>query len=337
MGKTEFVHASDLGKLPPLEFLGDSHFVKRGLNVLFGLSGTCKSFYMLHHSLAISRTEPVIYIAAEGSSGLNQRVLAWCQRYNTTPSEHQLYFVCKEVNLMDKPSIYGLLRDIQSFTPTAALVVFDTYARCREGGVENAADDTNVAVNNCAILQRELSAAVCLVHHTDKSGKWERGSGALRGACDSMVRMEATEESVQVMFSKLKDGSDWPTEYYSFLPVGASGVLVPADEVPPSLRLSNNEVRVLELLALEVFKDAGAQSRQIIEATGIAAATIYRILSMLKVNSHVQQDKRGDPYSITLFGRNVLREYHSHSKGKANFSEETGLGATLTDSHGTIN
>jgi hypothetical protein len=298
------LNVEQLGQLPPLQNLSGTPLIARGLNVLFGPSGSFKSFYMLDQSLTIAQTAPVVYVAAEGSSGLHKRVMAWTKHYQRTAG--QLYFVCEEVNLRDWATVQRFMDAVGAIKP--ALVVFDTLARCIVGGEENSAKDIGVAIYHCALTQRTLKTAVALVHHTTKSEKSERGSGAIRGAADAMIEMAPTADgAVRVSCSKLKDDEPWEPNEYRFSQVNDSGILLPSHETEfLSHKLTPTELQVLEFLALDVFETCGATSRQIMEALNIQDRHVYRLLSHLKREMSVAQDSKGDPYLLTAKGRKLV-------------------------------
>lgn len=299
------IHADALSTLPAVQFLGSTHLVARGLNVLFGPSGAFKSFYMLDAALTIAQLAPVVYIAAEGSSGLHQRVEAW-RKYYGKPNG-KLYFLCQEINLLLPDDISKLIDTIgKSLEKTTAMVVFDTYARCIPGGDENSAKDTGRAIQQCARIQRQLKCAVSLVHHTNRAERGERGSGAMRGAADTMIEMVNSDGSIRVDCSKSKDFEPWPTEHYRFHQVDNSGILVPDNGAAHTDALTNTQNRILEFLTLEVFQDCGATSRQIAEALNIPFNTVYKVLSSLKRQLYLSQDSKGDPYRITSTGKQAL-------------------------------
>lgn len=272
--------------------------------MVFGASGAFKSFYTLDAALTIAQTSPVIYVAAEGAGGLHKRVAAWCE-YSDQPTG-ALQFICEEVNLLDAASIKALIA--LSIPVKPSLVIFDTLARCIPGGDENSAKDMGLAVRNSAIIQRQLSTAITWIHHTNRADRGERGSGAIRGAADAMIELSANGDSIiRVSCSKLKDDEPWVTEELKFYPVGASGVLVPADGSTSDL--SAQEMQVLEFLDLAIFeKTSGAKATQIVHSLNIPERNIYRILSHLKRELHIDHDNRGDPYHLTDKGKTTLRQ-----------------------------
>jgi len=304
VARLRLVPAAQLDKYPSVKHLADTHIVANGLNVLFGPSGCFKSFYMLHQALTIAQEASVVYVAAEGVSGLNIRIKAWCEYWQRKPDK--LHFLLHEINLRETPDSF--IKQISEDLPGTALVVVDTYARCLVGGDENSAKDTGLAIQSCAKIQRGLSCAVTLVHHTNKAEKSERGSGAMRGASDSMIEMNDSDGLIRVSCSKSKDGQPWDTELYRFQPVNESGILLPAEVFPESTELGKNALRILEFLNLPVFNPYGASARQISDALNIPNTSIFRILSKLKSDSHLYQAEKGDPYHITDFGKAELNQ-----------------------------
>jgi predicted transcriptional regulator len=296
------IPADELGALPPTEILSGTRLISRGLNVIFGASGAFKSFYALDAALTVAQAAPVVYVAAEGAGGLHRRVTSWCDYNEKDPG--QLFFICKEINLLESASVKSLLTITHPVKPQ--LMVFDTLARCIPGGDENSAKDTGIAIQNSAVVQRELNTAVAWVHHTNRAERGERGSGAIRGAADAMIEISANGDNViRVACSKLKDDEPWAMEELQFHSVGRSGVLVPIGEFR-SEKLSAQEYQILDFLALEVFETSGAKAIQIVNGVNIPERKIYHILSHLKRELHISHDSKGDPYRLTESGRKLV-------------------------------
>lgn len=301
--------------------------------MIFGASGSYKTFYALWLALEIAQTQGVVYVAAEGSSGLAARVDAWLA-YRKIPDPH-ITFICREINLLDPASVTELVGEIKKLIPAVSLVVFDTYARCMEGD-ENTTKDAGAVVRNCAKLQRDLKATVLLIHHTGKNGNSERGSTALRGAADVMIEVGLDNRDVKISCSKPKETAEWPDEIFRFLSYGDSGLLLPADMVPNSSILTVPQIAILKFLALEVFDSPGATTRQIVAGTKVPESSVYKILSELKRNSHVNQDKKGDPYSISPIGEAVLKAQLSRTMKAAKLNYDDDLEIEVSDSQPTL-
>lgn len=325
---------SALRKLPPVEMLASTHLQKDGLNIIFGPSGSYKSFYAIGLALEIAKTHTAVYVAAEGSSGLAPRIDAWLG-YKREPDPF-LISICSEVDLLKAESVKELITELKKLKPAVELVIIDTYARCMLGGDENSARDAGIVINHCAAIQRSLRASILLIHHTNKAERGERGSGALRGGADVMIEVTVQNDDIEITCSKSKETATWPKEVFRFLPFGQSGLLLPADQVPRSTSLTAQQVKILEFLRLDVFDSPGATTRQICNGTGIAESSVYKILSELKRNSHVNQDKKGDPYSISPIGEAVLKTQLSKSAAVVSAREETEIGVEVSDSSFTL-
>jgi hypothetical protein len=297
--------ADDLKKLPPMQMLGSTHFVAKGLNIVYGPSGTYKSFYTLGLALEIAQSAAVIYVAAEGSSGLSKRIESWCDYKKCAYGG--LYFICQEIDLLDDAAVTDLIIKATKKFTKVDLIIFDTYARCIPGGDENSAKDSGLAIRSCARIQRRLKTAVLLVHHSNRAERGERGSGALRGGADSMIEVSHQNGIIKIECSKMKDAEPWQPEYYRFKQVGDSGLLLPAGEVEVPVALTQKEAKILELLSFHIFEKCGATSRQIADALDIRGTTLFRILSNLKVKDYLRQHTKGDPLVITDSGRQILK------------------------------
>ena len=300
----KLIKAGELHKLPPVELLRDTHFVARGFNVIFGPSGTYKSFYVLNAALHLAQKIGVIYVAAEGIGGMRDRVDAWCD-FNQRDAGH-LHFISEEVNLLDSGEITRFVVTAKTLSMPTALVVLDTYARCMPGGDENSAKDAGLAVRHCATIQRTLKTAIAVVHHSNRAESGERGSGAIRGAADSIIEVSAADDTVRIECSKMKDWESWPSEKYRFQPVGKSGLLLPAEDVHLPEQVSAKEIKILDALNLDVFETSGATAQQIVDVTGLSRPIVFRLLSKLKSNDLVYQDKKGNPFSLTPEGKKAL-------------------------------
>lgn len=193
-GGLRLMSAADVLDLPPVSFLIDGWLEQHGFAVLYGESGVGKSFVALQWAHCIVtgtkwidqgvKRGPVVYVAAEGMAGLGKRLRSLMQFYGHDDPPKSLYFIPDAVTLLDQAVVAEAADLCSEMEP--ALLVIDTYARALTGGDENSARDSGLAVGALDELRRELDMAVLVLHHTGKTGGSERGSGALRGAADSM-------------------------------------------------------------------------------------------------------------------------------------------------------
>ncbi len=87
-------------------------------------------------------------------------------------------------NFLDPRAVARFIKVAGTVAPT--LVIGDTLARCMPGGDENSARDMGLLVEHTDEVRRRVGCTFSWVHHTNRAGTGERGSSALRGACDTL-------------------------------------------------------------------------------------------------------------------------------------------------------
>lgn len=200
------------------EWLVKGFLPKAQLGVLFGESGSGKSFAALDMCAAISRGLPdwnghrikpgrVLYVVAEGVSGFRQRIRAYCH-------QHALSGVGLDVisdltpNLLDVAQVTDLIKDIRQQQPYD-LIVMDTFAQVMPGANENSGEDVGLALAQCKRINRHTGAMVLLVHHSGKdSAKGARGWSGLKAACDVELQVERANDTRSITSTKMKDGQE---------------------------------------------------------------------------------------------------------------------------------
>lgn len=125
-----------------------------------------------------------------------------------------------------------LLSKFNAHNLKPSLIVIDTLARCFVGGDENSAQDMGRLVQAITYLKRETGAAVLLLHHCGKPGDGysrklsERGSSALRGAAESMIRLERVkkEHQIELVNEKQRDAAEFSPITLWLKPVTVMGM-----------------------------------------------------------------------------------------------------------------
>ena len=193
---------------------------KAGLAVVYGASGSGKTFFVLDIAGAVARGADwrgvavakgrVVYIVAEGANGFRSRLSAYCKANDVDPADLDVLVIPDAPNFLEKLQIKELIEALKTVGPISVIVV-DTYARVMAGGNENDAKDTGQAVAHCDLLHRVFGALVVLVHHSGKdSTKGARGSGALRAAADLEIEVGVTSLTKyrSATVTKMKDGEE---------------------------------------------------------------------------------------------------------------------------------
>lgn len=205
---------SALATLPHPEPLIDATLDRRTLALLAGAPGVGKSFIALAFGCAVATGTPwlgrathrakVLYIAAEGAFGLDDRIGAWEAAAGVTVDDEWFHVLPEPVQLMNTASVDTLVQLVAD--ERYGLVVVDTFARSIVGADENSARDVGVAIEAAERVRRATDdTTALLVHHTGKSGD-VRGSTALEGAVDTAYKVEGDTNAIKMSRSKRKEG-----------------------------------------------------------------------------------------------------------------------------------
>lgn len=277
----KFVPVPELESLPGIEWLIQGIVPAHGIAVLYGEPGHGKSFVAIDWALSVASGKdwagrsvlggPVVYIVAEGSRGMKDRMKAW-QTTHPEADVSKAFVVLEPIMLHDRPAlqrfINGVAATFQGAPPV--LIILDTLAQNFVGGDENSAQDMGVWLHGARMLQEKFGSTVLIVHHAARGSGRERGSTALRGASDTMIHMRRPSERVnsyKMVCTKQKEGECFADTLFEIAPVmgTASAVLrlAPKNETVGSLGTSVEEARlasrVEELAKTPVSLNEGAQ------------------------------------------------------------------------------
>ncbi|WP_434618053.1 AAA family ATPase [Azospirillum sp. B2RO_4] len=182
------------------------------LSVFYGDSNAGKTFVVLDLALHIALGWPwhgrrverggVVYVAAEGGSGVLNRIEAFKRHHDLAPNlEVPFSLVPSPVNLLDpEADVEELIALIQGeaagLGEPVKLVVIDTLSRALAGGNENASEDMGALVMNVDRIRKETGAHLLLIHHCGKdAAKGARGHSLLRAATDTEVEIARSESA----------------------------------------------------------------------------------------------------------------------------------------------
>jgi hypothetical protein len=198
----------DLGELPPVEWHpGLEGFVpRRELIVLYGPGDSYKSFCALDWACHLAAEgQNVVYIAAEGGSGIQNRIHAWKLKHKAALST--LRVLPLPLKLHEPSDVDAFVADVLAQVGEADLVVVDTLARNFVGGNENSAQALGLFVDGCEEIRRRLGCTVAVVHHSTKDGDSERGGESVRNASFAVYRFEKQKRarSVRVVCERMKE------------------------------------------------------------------------------------------------------------------------------------
>lgn len=316
-----FLTDTDVENQPPIGWQWDGIIPAGSFGEIHAQPGGGKSFLALAIALCSGtgrslfgramKRGPVIYVAAEGSAGLGPRVSAW-KHSEESYERANVHFATEPVELLDTDSVGQFLAAIDALhLPQApVLIVLDTLARCLIGGEENSARDVGLAINGIDCIRRETGAAVLVIHHTRKDGESERGSTALRGACDVMISLKRDGDRLTMTCDKQKDAPPFQPIELELVPTKDSCVLITAETslaVTDILRMPD------ALLALRSLHDAapldeGLSTSRWLGVSGLKERTFYERRKALLIGGYVEYPKRhrGAPNLVTPRGREAI-------------------------------
>lgn len=210
-----------------LNLLPKSQWIIKGIlprsadpSLLFGASGSGKSFLALDMALAIARGEDwfghrskqtrVVYLAAEGGSGVGKRIKAYCDRRGVDIDKLPIDVITGCPNILEQDDISELVRSLAASGPYG-LVIVDTLAQVTPGANENTAEDMGRALANLKALGEATGATVQVVHHAGKDlNRGSRGWSGIKAAMDSQLEVQRDPDTGTRSFrvEKMKDGED---------------------------------------------------------------------------------------------------------------------------------
>lgn len=253
-----------------------------GKTLLAILMGLCQATGRDWLGVPVQAHGPAVLVAGEGVGGLPARVRAAKTALDLPLNAPAGLFIYPEaLNLMDVASVSQFITTVQPIRPT--LIELDTFARCLIGGDENSAGDVGRAIAACDLIRRETGATVCPIHHTGKNGDTERGSSALRGAADTMLKLTNSGGELRLEADKQKDMLPADPLTLRVVPVADSGsvTLRLAREVLTT-GLSDQQRRALHGLAASFSDGNPATMAEWAEASTVPKRTLYVVRQQLR-------------------------------------------------------
>lgn len=206
--------------MPKEEFLVKRLIPRQGFGVLYGASGSLKSFIALDLSYAVALGRPwagrgvtggsVVYVAAEGASGLTKRIAGIAESKPNVPEATPFSLIAAAPNLgaASGGDLRKLIASIEAAGISPKLIVLDTLAQMLCGADENGLGMT-AFVRNAQSLSSHFGCFVLAVHHIGHHAETRlRGHSSLPAAADLIVRAERLPDApaATLTVEKAKDG-----------------------------------------------------------------------------------------------------------------------------------
>lgn len=298
--------------LPARNWLIPGILPEKGVIIVYGPPGSGKSLLTMQWGMHIARgigwcgkkvtQGSVIYVAAEGATGIRQRTKAWKTEMHVTGNSG-VKWIDKAVLLNHDPTvdefIAAIKAQLQDVTPT--LIVFDTLSRCTPGSDENSNKEMGVVIGAADKIRETFDCGVMIVHHDGKEGgtKGARGAQTLMGNVETAIQVSPTIHGCKVSCYKMKDGPKFDDMHFAikqytfdFLNLNDTGaVLVPTEKPIAEEKLTPSQEKVLDILGDRWLADSEWETLCI--DAGVAESTFKAAKKVLKDrNVIIQQGKK---------------------------------------------
>ncbi len=211
----KLLSADEVRALPLLLWLVKGLLPLMGLAVIFGPSGSGKSFLALHLAGCIAtgrkwfgmrvQQASVVYVMLEGEGAIRNRIAALETAYGPLPMPGfdvvlQPFFLTEAQDVADLASVL----------PRNSVVFIDTLNRAAPTSDENSSKEMGVILQGAKDLQAVIGGLVVLIHHTGKdTTKGMRGHSSLHAALDGAIEVERDAKNNRAWsVAKAKDGED---------------------------------------------------------------------------------------------------------------------------------
>lgn len=218
---------SDLADLPEPEWLVNG-ILSDGMSVMYGPPKAGKTFVALSMALHVAsgtswfdnKTSkgPVLYVSGEGQGGLHKRIEGW--KHATAIKQSDLYVIPFPVRLGVPEHVSALIADTHAVG--AKLVIIDTLARSMSGMDENSAQDMGKVIAGLGYLKAQTNCGILILHHSGVEGTRPRGSTALFGAADTLMRVAGDGTTLALSCEGQKDAAPFRTRHFQLTPAARS-------------------------------------------------------------------------------------------------------------------
>jgi hypothetical protein len=194
------------------------------LGMLFGGSGTYKTFVALDLALRVAHgmqwlgrktmSGDVVYLAAEGGTGICDRMTAWYRVHKDRRPTPSLRVIPQTINLSEDASEVKAAIEAAGISP--CLIVIDTMSQT-SAAEENSATETAHYLRELGAMLRDVwQCCVLIIHHTGHGAtERPRGSSALRSNIDFLLGLFLDgdgSEMCTLTCDKQKDGERFKDE-----------------------------------------------------------------------------------------------------------------------------
>jgi len=314
---------TEIEQFPRPEPLVKGIINRQTIGSIYGPSSSGKTFYAVALALSVvSGREffghevhkgPVLFVAAEGVSGLQLRQRAWMDERGVNGDEiDDMYWMPQNMDLRNSEHVrvVGEYMDEHG----VVFVIADTLNRNMPGTDEGAIDMGLAAAALTELSHRGDRAAAFAISHAGKDvNRGNRGHSSLKGALDHEFQVTGGDGTIKVKDEKQRDAESAPTVTYGLEKVSVIIGGETYDSATLSLELNQPQTRKnLEhiLQVLTTLDDGtgvgianGIWQEACEEKHGISRSTFHVLRAEASKGGLIEQDKARKPWRFTELGR----------------------------------
>lgn len=225
-----FITRDELMAIQPPVWMIEPYLQENALIMLAAKFNTGKTFLAVNWSLELAAQQRrVLYIALEGLTGLQSRVRAWEEHYETTTASGILFSPRGySLNLLSERSVSTLCADLEA-EGGFDLVVVDNLGEALPGD-ENDSEAVGRAMYALNQIRAASGGAVLDLHNSGHGGQVRaRGHSKMLDVHDTVIYLEAIEGSInglKVISGKERNAERFVTRRAHLKKVGDSLVAI---------------------------------------------------------------------------------------------------------------
>jgi len=217
----KLVSVEDIYALPDPEHLITKIIETATVSLLYGVSGTGKTFTALNLGLSVAhgihwngrkvKQGLVWYVNAEGGRNLKKRLQAWYKEH--TPllvPDPNFKIIPWALDLREHAQF--LLDTIENQKEKPILIIIDNFSMCAPGVNQNLQEEVAPVLRKLNQLAQDIGPHVMLIHHTNKAGD-ANGTMAFRNHVDTMIELrkeDPADKQSAIIIASQKARDDEP-------------------------------------------------------------------------------------------------------------------------------
>jgi hypothetical protein len=211
----KFLSLEELANEPPPQMLIKDIFPESGVAIIYGKSGSMKSFLMItmamHVALGLDlgdqvvKQRPVLILLNEGQAGFSLRCEAWLKSNGEQrPENFRIAKMTPNLTHNNPNDHFMKLAEEMDFRP--GLIIIDSFSKATFGSDDNSTSEMASAMGAADQLAAHFDALVVLVDHTGKDEKkGVRGAYAKHANADMVGRVTKFDNRVTLETTKQKE------------------------------------------------------------------------------------------------------------------------------------